>query len=97
MLIISNEEHYKKEIDEAKKNGSWERRGDQAHTSLRSNLEYLHLYGGIEDPALFRVTLGWDHSGFSIIWHRRAGDHYRFFMNGGLIYHQKTGEWSVNT
>lgn len=90
MLKITNKEHYDKTWAEAESNGSLD--------DLIEQLEYLHVYGGIKDPEKYRVSLGYDWAGFGVVWEMRNGDdEYKFFMNGGLIYHESDGRWSVHT
>jgi hypothetical protein len=91
MLKITNKEHHKKMMEEALKNGSYD--------ELSKQLKYLHLYGGLEDPNKFVVELGYDPSGYGIIWRiwSEAKKEHEFFMNGGLIYFERDNSWSVHT
>ncbi len=89
-LVIINMDHHKKMVQEAKENGTWE--------PLDEKLRYLHCYGGMDDPGLFQVELGYDHAGYSVVWLRRdKNGEYQFMMNGGLIFHTSSMEWNVHT
>lgn len=92
MLVIQNFEHTKKQIRKAKENGTME--GEQG---LRAQLEYLKGYGCHKSDNEVKVEIGYDWSGFSIGWFRKVKGEYVFFMNGGLIYHSYSKQWSVHT
>lgn len=91
MLAIINMEHHQKQLKAARVNGTFD--------DLLINLEYLHLYGGLEDPKRHRVELGYDMCGYSVGWYRwdEEEQKYKFWMNGGLIFHEKALSWSVHT
>ena len=106
MLIISDMDKYQEVVNKVKEEGKWEDHyaNEQAREKvkgLKFNLEYLHLYGGIEDPAKFKVYLyanSGDWKYFDVTWMVRIGStcEYKHFMTGGLVYHDNYG-WSVNT
>ena len=75
-LIITNMDHHKQQIKKAEENGTW--------FALEKQLRYLNGYGGMHDPGLIQVELGYDFAGYSIAWLRRDKDgKYQFWMNGG--------------
>ncbi len=91
MLVIKNMKHHKKQLAEAAEDGSIEK--------LREQLQYLHCYGGMDDPNKFRVELGYDRSGYGVVWFvwSEADKEHKFFMNGGLIHFESDNSWSVHT
>ena len=89
-LVITNMEYHKKILEMAIKNGT--------RDALEKQLRYLHGYGGMEDPGLYQVELGYDHAGYGVTWLRRDKDgEYQVMMIGGLIFHMASKEWSVHT
>lgn len=103
MMIVRNLDHYKSEVAKAKENGTWEDsvnpdNGKRRH-GLKGMLRYLSEYGGLEDPTKFQVELYPDSSGLGVVWNMKSGTagEYKFFMNGGLIFHEAMKDWSVHT
>jgi hypothetical protein len=84
-------EHHKKQLADALKNKS--------DKSLDEQLRRLHCYGGLEDPKKVRVELGYDFSGYSVVWLEWSEDkqEYVHWMTGGLIYFKRDNTWSVHT
>ncbi|KKN46438.1 hypothetical protein LCGC14_0672780 [marine sediment metagenome] len=90
MLKIECQEH----LDAVRKFAEEEGKLDQ----LQNKLDYLSTYGQSEK---IRVRLMKDFAEHSFYFHiERYGtstDEWLLWMNGGLIYHQSSGEWSVHT
>jgi len=92
MLKIINQEHYDKVVAEVKDKGLM--------TALQIQLDYLQSYGCAEDPEKCIVELGYDFAPLSFgiaFLFKQADGSYKFFMNGGLIFHECSQSWSVHT
>lgn len=96
MLVIGNEEHFKKVKKWAEENGHKEK--------FDKWMKWAREYGCRKsddsiDESLCRVTLYYDFApnsfGFNIEFLKDGG--YRFFMNGGLIWHKGSQDWSAHT
>ena len=93
MLKIINKEHYNKVTAEARARG--------IYSKLKIQLEYLRNYGcSDEKPDNAVVELGYDFASmsFSVVFLFKQKDGgYKFFMNGGLVFHEHDQDWSVHT
>lgn len=104
MLEIHNKEYAADVLAEATRKGLLPK--------LLKQLNYLMCYGqkhtfsegvvsndGSDDDGT-RVTIGHDFAplSFSIMWERRdTGGDWQFWMNGGLIFHEGSQDWSCHT
>lgn len=93
MLKIINQEHYDKVVTLAKEKGLM--------AKLKTQLDYLAGYGcSDEDPEKCITEIGYDFAemSFSVAFMFKQKDgSYKFFMNGGLIFHEYCQDWSVHT
>ncbi len=89
MLKIECQEHF----DAVKKFAEVKGKLDQ----FQNKLDFLSTYGQSEK---IRVRLMKDFAEHSFYFHIERLDEFSdwvFWMNGGLIYHQSSGDWSVHT